>query len=77
MVVEFANSFPEYMKSGESQPHPNKTFEIRLRGVSKKTKQALENVARYIGVNVEDLLKMKLAMEANSYPAYMKSEMIK
>lgn len=70
-VTDIVNSFPQYMR--EDKPVEKSLNEVRLRGIGKKTKEQLQNIANYIGVDLGDLLKVKLAEVSYTFPDHIRN----
>lgn len=51
---------------------PNRKPELRIQGVSNKTKQEIQNIADNIGIGLSEFLRPKLRDIVESYPEKMR-----
>ena len=69
-IKMLVNSYPEDIREGKRKPcEPGASMLVR--GVGKKTKEELGNIAQYLGVDVGDLVKHYLPSVVNAHPKYM------
>lgn len=69
-IKNILDKFSEEIKSGSKIKKDKK--EITLSGLSDKTINELQNIANYIGVDIQILIKMELFIISQSFPEKMK-----
>jgi hypothetical protein len=77
LIKTLLGYYPDYMKA--KQPERKKRDEspyMILRGTAENAKEQLNNVANFMGVDLSDLIKVKVAEHNMAIPAHMKTPFI-